>query len=103
MKSRMSLSERRRRAYEIVEIGAAGDLLSRAYDLFYTLTIILNLTATVLDTYDAIHAKYGALLRLIEFWSMTLRQSSGRTSSRSCRCICRSSSRRARRRSASCA
>ena len=71
MKSRMSLSERRRRAYEIVEIGAAGDLLSRAYDLFYTLTIILNLTATVLDTYDAIHAKYGALLRLIEFVTVT--------------------------------
>ena len=71
MKSRMSLSERRRRAYEIVEIGAAGDLLSRAYDLFYTLTIILNLTATVLDTYDAIHAKYGPLLSMIEFVTVT--------------------------------
>jgi voltage-gated potassium channel len=67
----MSLAERRRRVYEIVEIGAAGDLLSRAYDLFYTLTIVLNLTATVLDTYNAIHAKYGALLRLIEFVTVT--------------------------------
>ena len=71
MKSRMSLAERRRRVYEIVEIGAAGDLLSRAYDLFYTLTIVLNLTATVLDTYDAIHAKYGALLSMIEFITVT--------------------------------
>ena len=71
MSRKLPLSERRRRVYEIVEIGAAGDLLSRAYDLFYTLTIILNLTATVLDTYSSIHAKYGALLRLIEFVTVT--------------------------------
>ena len=71
MKSRMSLAERRRRVYESVEIGAAGDLLSRAYDLFYTLTIVLNLTATILDTYDALHAKYGSLFALIEFVTVT--------------------------------
>ena len=71
MKSSMSLAERRRRVYEIVEIGAAGDLLSRAYDLFYTLTIVLNLTATILDTYDTLHAKYGTLFALIEFVTVT--------------------------------
>ena len=71
MSRKLPLAERRRRVYEIVEIGAAGDLLSRAYDLFYTLTIILNLTATVLDTYNSIHAKYGALLGLIEFVTVT--------------------------------
>ena len=71
MKKQLPLAERRRRVYEIVEIGAAGDLVSRAYDLFYTLTIILNLTATVLDTYDALHAKYGTLFALIEFVTVT--------------------------------
>ncbi len=71
MRKNLPLAERRRRMYEIVEIGAAGDIVSRAYDLFYTLTIILNLTATVLDTYDAIHAKYGAMLSLIEFVTVT--------------------------------
>ena len=71
MSRKLPLAERRRRVYEIVEIGAAGDLLSRAYDLFYTLTIILNLTATILDTYDAIHTKYGLLLRMIEFVTVT--------------------------------
>ena len=71
MSKKLPLAERRRRMYEIVEIGAAGDLVSRAYDLFYTLTIILNLTATVLDTYDAIHAKYGPLLSMIEFVTVT--------------------------------
>ena len=67
MASSPNLTERRRRIYEIVEIGAAGDRLSRAYDLFYTLTIILNLTATILDTYSGIHDKYGALFDVIEF------------------------------------
>lgn len=71
MSRKLPLAERRRRVYEIVEIGAAGDLLSRAYDLFYTLTIILNLTATILDTYDALHAKYGTLFALIEFVTVT--------------------------------
>ena len=71
MKKQLPLAERRRRIYEIVEIGAAGDLLSRAYDLFYTLTIVLNLTATILDTYDALHAKYGTLFALIEFVTVT--------------------------------
>lgn len=66
MKSSMSLAERRRRVYEIVEIGAAGDRVSRAYDLFYTLTIVLNLLVTILDTYDALHAKYDLLFDIVE-------------------------------------
>ena len=59
--------EKRRRLFEIVEIGAAGDRMSRAYDLFYTLTIILNLVATILDTYNGIHDRYALLLDVIEF------------------------------------
>ena len=58
--------ERRHRLFEIVEIGAAEDRLSRAYDLFYTLTILLNLAATVLSTFDGMEAKYGPLLGFIE-------------------------------------
>ena len=58
--------ERRLRLFEIVEIGAADDRLSRAYDLFYTLTILLNLAATVLSTFDGAEAKYGTLLGWIE-------------------------------------
>ncbi len=58
--------ERRLRLFEIVEIGAADDRLSRAYDLFYTLTILLNLAATVLSTFDGAEAKYGTLFSWIE-------------------------------------
>ena len=66
MKKQLPPAERRRRIYEIVEIGAAGDWVSRAYDLFYTLTIVLNLLATILDTYDALHAKYNFLFDIVE-------------------------------------
>ena len=63
--------EKRRRLFEIVEIGAAGDRMSRAYDLFYTLTIILNLVATILDTYNGIHDRYALLLDVIEFLTVS--------------------------------
>ena len=65
------LLEQRRRVYEIVEIGAAGDRISRAYDLFYTLTIILNLTVTILDTYRSLHDKYAVLFQTLEFVTVT--------------------------------
>ena len=63
--------EKRRRLFEIVEIGAAGDRMSRAYDLFYTLTIILTLVATNLDTYNGIHDRYALLLDVIEFLTVS--------------------------------
>ena len=61
-----SAESRRHRLYEIVEIGAATDLQSRAYDLFYTLTILLNLAATVLATFDDMEARYSGILGAVE-------------------------------------
>ena len=61
-----SAESRRHRLYEIVEIGAATDLQSRAYDLFYTLTILLNLAATVLATFDNMEARYSGILGAVE-------------------------------------
>ena len=60
------LLRRRRRVFEIVEIGSTGDWPSRLYDLLYTLTILVNLTATILSTFDPIEAKYGALLDVLD-------------------------------------
>ena len=57
---------RRRRLFEIVEIGSTGDWQSRLYDLFYTLTILVNLTATILSTFDPIEAKHGAFLDVLD-------------------------------------
>ena len=60
------LQQRRRRIFEIVEIGSTGDLTSRLYDLFYTLTILVNLTATILSTFDPIEARHAALLDMLD-------------------------------------
>ena len=60
------LQRRRRRLFEIVEIGSTDDFVSRLYDLLYTLSILVNLTATVLSTFSSIDAKYGPLLDLLD-------------------------------------
>lgn len=58
--------QRRKRLYEIVEVGAAGDAVSRGYDILSTLLVLINLTATLLSTYDSIELHYGAALSAVE-------------------------------------
>ena len=57
---------RRRRIFEIVEVGAGDDRISRAYDFISALLIGIYLTVSILDTYDAIRAEIGWLLGTIE-------------------------------------
>lgn len=42
-----SLESLRRRVCTIINIGTADDLISRAYDIFYTLVILVNLMVTL--------------------------------------------------------
>ena len=58
---------RRRRVFEIVEIGAADDLLSRSYDFFGSLVVVLALAASVAATFDGAEERCGALLDTVEF------------------------------------
>ena len=58
---------RRRRVFEIVEIGAADDLLSRSYDFFGSLVVVLALAASVAATFDGAEARCGTLLDTVEF------------------------------------
>ncbi|MBQ6206656.1 MAG: ion transporter [Oscillospiraceae bacterium] len=58
--------KRKQRVFELVEVGYAGDFYSRAYDFIGVVAIIVNLAVSVLDTYDNIHAQYGALLSALE-------------------------------------
>ena len=57
----------RRRIFEIVEIGAADDLLSRGYDFFGSLVVVLALAASVAATFDGAEARCGTLLDTVEF------------------------------------
>ena len=62
-----SLRERRRkRLFEIVEIGAADDALSRGYDFFGSFVVVLALAANMAATYDGAAARCGALLNTVE-------------------------------------
>lgn len=65
-KDNNALLQRRKRLYEIVEVGAAGDWISRGYDIFSTLLVLINLTSTILYTFDDMELRYGALLSAIE-------------------------------------
>lgn len=56
----------RARLAQILEVGASEDILSRGYDLWITGVIIINLTASVLDTFQGLHAGWGWILERVE-------------------------------------
>lgn len=57
---------RRKRVFEIIEVGGAGDHFSRAYDILSALAIAVNLAASVLYTFEDVQRVYGGWLALIE-------------------------------------
>ena len=57
---------RRKRLLEILEVGNDLDLVSRAYDFFSAFAIVLNLTASIMYTFDNLQAQYGSVLLWIE-------------------------------------
>lgn len=58
--------QRRRRVSEIIEVGASDDLISRCYDIFSTLVLLINLTVTFLYTFDSMELRFGSTLLFIE-------------------------------------
>ena len=58
--------KRRRRIFEIIEVGAGDDKISRAYDFISALLIVVYLLVSILDTYDSIRTEIGWLLGTIE-------------------------------------
>lgn len=56
----------RARLAKVVEVGASTDRLSRGYDFWITLVIVVNLAVAILSTFSDLHARYGALLDAVE-------------------------------------
>jgi len=56
----------RKRIFEIIEIGAPDDYVSRTYDFFNILSIVVNLVISIMLTFDHIRYVYGPLLLTIE-------------------------------------
>lgn len=57
---------RRKRLFEIIEIGLPGDVASQVYDVFNILSIVINLVVSVMVTFDDLHARFGPWLVTIE-------------------------------------
>lgn len=58
--------DRRKRLFEIIEIGLPGDVASQVYDAFNILSIVINLVVSVMVTFDDLHAKFGPWLVTVE-------------------------------------
>ncbi len=58
--------QRRKRVFEIIEVGAEDDYISRAYDFLNALFIVINLVVSIMYTFDDMEARYGTLLLTIE-------------------------------------
>lgn len=58
--------QRRRRVSEIIEAGKANDWVSRGYDILSTLILLINVTVTILYTFDEMELRYGDILLLLE-------------------------------------
>ena len=58
--------DKRKRLYEIVEVGEGSDRASRAYDLISALLIVVFLIVSIMETFDGMNARYGALFSVID-------------------------------------
>ena len=62
----MSVSEtKRKRIFEIIQIGNKEDLPSRAFDIGIVIAIVLNIAVLFLDTFDGLSA-YDSIFRVVE-------------------------------------
>ena len=66
MSAKRSWDSRRRRVYEIVNVGAAKDFVSRAYDFLNTFVIVVNLAVSVAETFRTVREAYGGVLLAVE-------------------------------------
>ena len=58
--------EKRKRLFEIVEVGAGDDRISRAYDYFSALLIVLYLVINILETFEQVRTRAGGVLKTID-------------------------------------
>ena len=62
---RSIIKKRKKRIFDIIQIGKRDDLISRAFDLFIVIAIVANISVLVLETFDEA-AAYSGILSAIE-------------------------------------
>ena len=65
------MSEYRKRLFEIIQIGSSNDYPSRAFDYSIVFVIILNLTVTLLQTFDELEA-FSTLFNTLELITIVI-------------------------------
>ena len=65
------MNKYKKKIFNIIEIGSGGDRLSRAFDLFIVLTIMLNLFVTLADTFDELDP-YDGIFGVIDLPTFSL-------------------------------
>ena len=60
----------KKRVYEIVEITKPGDRVSRAFNIFIIVLILLNVLGLMLASVDSIYSRIPGILRLFGFFSI---------------------------------
>ncbi len=59
------IEEKKKRVFEIIQIGYAGDFLSRFFDVLITAAILLNLFIAIFETFD-VSEQYTDVLSILE-------------------------------------
>lgn len=59
-------NRKRKRLFEIIEVGSCFDKASKAYDYFSIVAIVVNLIVSVLYTFDEIKTDFGQCMLIIE-------------------------------------
>lgn len=59
------MNAKKKRIFDIIQIGKKDDLTSRAFDIFIVLTIITNIAVLFLETFDELNA-YAPLFKTVE-------------------------------------
>lgn len=57
--------KRKKRIFDIIQIGQRGDFVSRVFDLFIVIVILVNIAVLFLETFDEV-MEYSHLLRAVE-------------------------------------
>ena len=57
--------EKKKRIFDIIQIGKREDFVSRAFDLFIVVVIFANIAVLFIETFDAA-AEYASVLRMVE-------------------------------------
>ena len=66
MSASPAVRPRRQRTFEIIEIGAPEDHVSRTYDVVNMASIVINLLVSILYTFENIRAQYAPVLLSVE-------------------------------------